>query len=277
MTAGENASADRAQLALGAALGRAPADRIRAFQDPSHEWRRIFAEAFGTFLLVLVGAGAGMVDATQGGIGRVAEVGAPGLLVLAVILFMGGVSGAHLNPVVSIAFALRQDFPWRRVPLYVMAQLVGATIACLVLRALLGDVGRLGATLPGRGISDVQAFGIEALLTLGLVSTILGTASGAQNVGTFSAVGVGAYIVLAGLWSSPLSGAAMNPARTFGPDLARGSFAHFWPYLAGPLLGTVAAVGVAHILRGPGGGPSGSRAAQGFLDPPITRRSAGSE
>jgi aquaporin Z len=246
--------------------------RIRAFRDPRHEWRRLFAETFGTFLLVLAAAGAVVVDASHGGIGRVAAVTAPGLLVLSVILFMGAVSGAHLNPVVSLAFALRRDFPWRRVPGYVVAQLVGATLACLALRALLGTAGKLGATLPGPGVSDAQAFGLEALLTLGLVSTILGTASGAQNVGSLSAVGVGAYIVLAGLWSSPITGAAMNPARSFGPDLARGSFAHIWPYLAGPALGAVAAVGAAWILRGPGGGPSGSRAAQGTLDLPIVRQ-----
>jgi aquaporin Z len=231
----------------------------------------LFAEAFGTFLLVLVATGAAVVDASHGGIGRVAAVSAPGLLVMSVILFMGAVSGAHLNPVVSLGFALRRDFPWRRVPGYVVAQLFGATAACLVLRALLGTAGKLGATLPGAGVTDVQAFGLEALLTLGLISTILGTASGAQNVGALSAVGVGAYIVLAGLWSSPITGASMNPARTFGPDLARGSFGHFWLYLAGPALGAVAAVGAAWILRGPGGGPTGSRAAQGTLDVPIVR------
>jgi aquaporin Z len=249
--------------------------RVRAFRDPRHEWRRLFAELFGTFLLVLAGAGAGVVEASHGGIGRVAAVTAPGLLVLSVILFMGAVSGAHINPVVSLAFALRHDFPWSRVPGYVAAQLIGATLACLVLRALLGTAGQLGATLPGPGVSDAQAFGLEALLTLGLVSTVLGTASGAQNVGSLSAIGVGAYIVLAGLWSSPITGAAMNPARSFGPDLARGSFGHLWPYLAGPTLGAVAAVGVAWILRGPGGGPSGSRAAQGNLDAPIVRQEPG--
>ena len=104
---------------------------------------------------------------------------------------------------------------------------------------------------------------LEALLTLGLVSTILGTASAAQNVGPLSALGVGAYIALAGLWAGPVSGAAMNPARTFGPDLATLHFAHLWAYVTGPLLGAVAAVGVAFVLRGPGGGPTGRAAASG--------------
>ena len=106
---------------------------------------------------------------------------------------------------------------------------------------------------------------MEAVLTLGLVSVILGTASGAQNVGLFGALGVGAYIALAGLWGSPISGASMNPARTFGPDLVGGDFTSYWVYVAGPLIGAVLAVGAAWILRGPGGGRAGSGAAQGDL------------
>ena len=104
-----------------------------------------------------------------------------------------------------------------------LAQLIGATFACLFLLAVLGDKGKLGATLPGAGIHDWQAMLIELALTAGLVSTILGTASTAQNVGAFSAIAVGGYIVLAGLWSSPISGASMNPARSFGPDLRTGT------------------------------------------------------
>lgn len=244
----------------------------RDFTDLSFEWRRLFSELFGTFLLVIVGAGGPVLDAkTAGGIGRAAEAVAPGLLVLAVILFMGAVSGAHLNPVVSIAFALRRDFAWRRVPGYILAQVCGAAAACLLLRATFGTAGGLGATLPQPGFTSTQAFVVETVLTLGLVSTILGTASTAQNIGTLSAVGVGGYIVLAGLWASPASGASMNPARSLGPDLALGDFQDLWIYLTAPLLGAILAVGAAHILRGPGGGSSGSRAAQGTLSPPQAR------
>ena len=246
----------------------------REFTDLSYEWRRLFGELFGTFLLVVVGAGASVLDArTAGGIGRTAEVITPGLMVLAVILFMGAVSGAHLNPVVSIAFALRNDFQWRRVPGYILAQIAGAAAACLLLRALFGTVGALGATLPGAGFTSTQAFVVETLLTLGLVSTILGTASSAQNIGPLSAVGVGAYIALAGLWASPVSGASMNPARSLGPDLARGDFHDLWIYVTGPMLGALLAVAVAYVLRGPGGGPSGSTAAQGTLGPSEARHS----
>jgi len=236
------------------------------FDDPALEGRRLFSEILGTFMLVLAGAGAVVVDAVSGGeISRTAAVAAPGLTVMAVILFMGGVSGAHLNPVVSIAFAMRRDFPWRRCMGYVLAQLVGATLACLFLLAVLGDHGQLGATVPGPGIHDWQAMLIELALTAGLVSTILGTASTAQNVGAFSAIAVGGYIVLAGLWSSPISGASMNPARSFGPDVLRWDFTSYWVYVVGPLAGAIVAVLFAYLLRGPGGDPGGMRAGQGVL------------
>jgi aquaporin Z len=223
------------------------------FVDPAHEWRRLFSEVFGTFLLVLVGAGGGVVDAFSGGqIGRGAAVTAPALMVMAIILFMGKVGGAHLNPAVSLAFAARGDFPWKRVPGYIVAQLAGAVIACLFLRIMFGDIGGLGATEPGPGASDMQAMIMEAVLTLGLVSTILGTASGAQNAGAFSALAVGGYITLAGLWSSPVSGASMNPARSFGPDLVTWDFSHYWVYVVGPLLGAAVAVGFAWSCAGAG-------------------------
>jgi aquaporin Z len=236
------------------------------FDSALLEWRRLFSEFLGTFLLVLVGAGGAVVDAASGGqIGRAAGVAAPGLLVMAVILFMGAVSGAHLNPAVTLAFAVRGDFPWRRVPGYVVVQLVAAATAVLVLRLVFGDIGGLGATLPGAGFTDVEAMVVELLLTVGLVSTILGTASTAQNVGPLSAIAVGGYIVLAGLWSSPVSGASMNPARSFGPALVTGDFGSYWVYLVGPLAGALVAVGLAVLLRGRGGDAGGLAAARGGL------------
>ena len=265
---------DGAQTVLARAVSRRRAllalefPSMLDFDDPALEWRRLFSELFGTFLLVLVGAGAGVVGAVSHGmISRAAAVTAPGLTVIAIILFMGAVSGAHLNPVVTIAFTLRRDFPWRRVPGYVLVQLLGATLACLFLRVVFGKVGMLGATEPGAHLHDWQAMLIELVLTAGLVSTILGTASRAQNVGALSALGVGAYIILAGLWSSPVSGASMNPARSFAPDLVIGDFGHFWVYLVGPLAGALIAVAFAWILRGPGGDPGGLAAARGMLSP----------
>lgn len=249
----------------------------RDFTNLRYEWRRLFSELFGTFLLVLAGAGAPVVDVvSHHQIGRGAAVIAPALTVLAVILFMGAVSGAHLNPIVSVAFALRRDFHWRRVPGYVAAQLVGALLASLTLKAAFGEAGaaHLGVTVPGAGFSSGQAFAIEAVLSLGLVSVVLGTASSAQNLGSISAFGVAAYIAVAGLWASPVSGASMNPARSLGPALVCPDIHHLWIYLTAPLLGALVAVAAAYVLRGPGGGPSGSRAAQGTLGSPTTPSTA---
>jgi aquaporin Z len=236
------------------------------FDDPRLEWRRLFGEVFGTFFLVAAAAGADVVNVVSlGEVGRVAAVVAPGLMVMAIILFMGAVSGAHLNPAVTIGFAARGDFPWKRVPGYIGAQLLGAIIACGFLWLMFGKVGMLGATEPGLGISDLQALMMELVLTLGLLSVILGTASKAQNVGPLAALAVGGYIALAGLWASPISGASMNPARSFGPDLLLLNFAHFWVYVAGPIAGALLAVIAAYVLRGPGGDEPAIQAAEGQL------------
>lgn len=237
------------------------------FWDTSYEWRRLFSEVLGTFLLVTVAVGGGMVNARFGGDvvpGPVRAV-APGLMVMAIILFMGAVSGAHLNPAVSIAFAMRGNFPWRRVGPYIIAQFAGAVLATLLLIGLIGKQGSAGLTLPGPGISTGIALAWEALLTTGLVSVILGTASGAQQLGPIAALGVSSYIILAGLFGGPVSGASMNPARSLGPALVLGDWTAWWAYLLGPLIGALIAVGFAFVLRGPGGGTAGTRAAQGTL------------
>ncbi len=234
------------------------------FEDPALGYRRLFAEMLGTFMLVVVAAGGGILHG-EGQISLAAAVVAPGLMVMAIILFMGAISGAHLNPVVSIAFALRRDFAWYRVFAYVVAQLVGATLACLFLLAVFGNIQHLGATLPGPGYHDWQALLMETLLTAVLVSVILGTASQAQNVGTIGALGVGGYIALAGLWSAPVSGTSMNPARSFGPALVSWHWTSFWVYVVGPLAGALIAVGCAIVLRGRAGDAVAERAASGTL------------
>jgi aquaporin Z len=237
------------------------------FWDDRYEARRLFSELLGTFFLVLVAVGGGMVSARFGGsaVPYTAKVVAPGLMVAAIILFMGTVGGAHLNPAVSFAFALRGDFPWKRVPAYIAAQFGGAVLATLLLWGLIGKQGSAGLTLPGSGIPTITAMVWELVLTAGLVSVILGTASGAQQVGSLAALGVGAYIALAGLWGSPVSGASMNPARSLGPALVKGDWTAWWAYLAGPVAGAAIAVGFAYLLRGRGGGRTGSAAATGTL------------
>lgn len=256
---------ERARETLGS-RSRLDAMAVLEFQNWEHVWRRIFAETIGTFLLVLVAAGAGVVSALSGGaIGRGEAVVAPGLMVMAIILSMGAISGAHLNPAVTLAFALRREFPWARIPMYLSAQAVGAIGACAVLRTLFGNVANLGATVPGASFNDTQAMSVEILLTFGLLTIILGTSSGAQNVGPLSAIAIGGYIALAGMWASPVSGASMNPIRSLGPDIVRGNFSHIWVYLLGPMLGMLAAVFSAIVLRGRGGDMAASLAAQGHL------------
>ena len=165
-------------------------DRITDFDDPHQEWRRLFSELLGTFFLVLAAAGGGMMGhAFPGVISHTAAVTAPALTVMAIILFMGKISGAHLNPAVSIAFALRRDFPWNRVPGYIVVQLAGATLAALVLHAIINVSASYGSSYPAKGYSAGAAFWMELILTAGLVSVILGTASGAQNVGIIGAFG----------------------------------------------------------------------------------------
>lgn len=234
-----------------------------AFADSRLEWRRLLAELGGTFFLVLVAAGAPTVNAvSHGQVGRSAAVVAPALMVLAMIYTIGETSGAHLNPAVTIAFAVRGDFPWRRVLGYLLAQTAGAILAAALLRALFGTAGTLGATLPGRGIATGAALAIETVLTFGLVTVILGTASGARNIGHNAALAVGGYVALAGLWASPVSGASMNPARSLGPAVLSGDLHDLWIYLIGPVAGGLIAVPLAWALRG-APSPEGGLAAQG--------------
>src|SRR5579863_1435908 len=144
------------------------------FLETAHEWRRLFSEAWGTFLLVVVAAGAGVVGAVSGGAVTLSmKVVAPGMMVMAIIYFMGAVGGAHLNPAVTLAFAVRRNFPWNRVPGYIVAQFVGGVAAACFLRLMFGNIGLLGATVPGPGISNLKALILEVLLTAGLVNVIL--------------------------------------------------------------------------------------------------------
>jgi aquaporin Z len=238
-------------------------DWTRDFENLAFEWRRLFAEVIGTFFLVLVAAGATVVNAqSHGQVPLDARVVAPGLMVMAVIYSMGTVSGAHLNPAVTISFALRRDFPWKRVPGYIAAELVGSILAAGFLRATFGNIGNLGATRPGAGINGWTTALIEAVLTAGLISVILGTASGARNIGANAAIAIGGYVILAGLWAAPITGASMNPARSLGPALVGSHWTDAWAYVVGPLVGGAIAVGFAWILRGR---PShaASKAAQG--------------
>lgn len=235
------------------------------FDNPRLEYRRLFSEVWGTFLLVLVAAGGGVIGATAFGSGLTLAMKAlaPGIVVMAIIFFMGTISGAHLNPAVTLAFAIRGNFPWLRVPGYIAAQVAGAILASLVLQWMFGGIIN-GATEPTPHVGIWVAMLTEAILTLGLVSVILGTASGARNIGVNGALAIGGYIGLVSVWAAPVTGASMNPARSFGPMLVGGDLTHYWIYLLGPAIGAIVAVVFEWILRGKAT-KAGREAAQGML------------
>lgn len=242
------------------------ARRINDFNNPRQEWRRLFAEFLATFFLVTVAAGVGMVAAKYPGSVSPAMKGAAiGLVIMAMILTVGRISGTHMNPAVTLGFALRGDFPWRRVPGYIIVQVAAGFLAALMLTALVGVSSSDGGSYPGADTTPLTAMFVEMLLTFGLVTVVMATASGAQSVGTFAALAVGGYIALSAMWGGPLSGASMDPARTLGPNIVGGSVGPIWVYIAGPLLGATLAVGVAYILRGHGGRLTASQVAQGAL------------
>jgi aquaporin Z len=232
--------------------------RDAIFWTPSHWPRRVLAELVGTFLLTFVAAGGDTIEAaTHMPVGHAAKVIAPALMVMALIYAIGGISGAHLNPVVTLAFVLRGDFPPRRILGYVTAQVCGAVAAAALLLALFGNVGHLGATLPHLGSATAPV--MEVFLTATLLIVILGTASAGPRLdGHNSALAVGATIALLGLFASPVSGASMNPARSLGPALIGGRMGSYWIYLLGPLVGALIGLAITVILYGR---PPGHKAA----------------
>lgn len=197
--------------------------------------RALGAEAVGTFALVLFGCGAIMVDADGGGLGQVGVSLAFGLVVLAMVCAFAHVSGAHINPAVTLALASRKRFPWAAVPGYWGAQVTGAIAAAIVLRSSLGDVASLGATTPSG--SDGQSFVWEVLMTATLLVVILAVATDADAIVAVAAGAIGGTIALASLVGGPISGASLNPARSLGPALVSGELGSLWIYLAAPLLG----------------------------------------
>jgi MIP family channel proteins len=193
------------------------------------------AEGIGTFGIVFAGCGAIMIDTRSHG--QVTHVGVGlifGLIVVAMIYATGHLSGAHLNPAVTLGFALVRHFPWQRVPSYWGAQFTDALVAAFTLRLLLGDVAYLGATLPSG--SAWQSFGFEVILTFFLMFVIMAVATDTRAVGQAAALAIGATVGLEALFAGPISGASMNPARSLAPALVSGTWTAQWIYLTAPLL-----------------------------------------
>jgi aquaporin Z len=209
--------------------------------------KRLLAESFGTFLLVSVDCGGAVIGSLDGEITSVARSMATGLVVMVMIYSIGNVSGAHFNPAVTTAFALRGAFPWRRVPAYWGAQLAGAFAGAGLLRWMFGNVEHLGATLPHFGA--VRGLTIEVLLTVILVSVVLGTATRHRSIGANAAIASGGAVALCSLFSRPISGASMNPARSLAPAVMSGELHDLWIYLVGPMVGAALATLTMRVLH----------------------------
>ena len=198
--------------------------------------RTLVAEAIGTFVLVFAGCGAIMVDARTHALGHVGVAISFGLVIMVMIYAVGHVSGAHFNAAVTFAFALTRHFPWSKAVAYWAAQLVGAFAAALLLRASLGTVAHVGATLPAG--SQGQSFVWELVMSAILMFVILAVATDTRAVGEAAAIAVGATIGLDAMFGGPISGASMNPVRSIAPALVSGDLHALWLYLLAPVVGT---------------------------------------
>jgi aquaporin NIP len=217
--------------------------------------RALVAEAIGTFALVFAGCGAIMVDAKTGALGHLGVAFSFGLVIMVMIYAVGHISGAHFNPAVTLAFALTRHFPWTRAAAYWGAQLVGALLAAALLRASLGDLADVGATLPGG--SQRQAFLWELVLTFFLMFVIMAVATDSRAVGEAAAIAIGGTVGLDALFGGPITGASMNPARSIGPAVVSGDLHALWLYILAPAVGAALAGLTYQFLRGERTRPAG--------------------
>ncbi|HWB02218.1 MAG TPA: aquaporin [Verrucomicrobiales bacterium] len=210
--------------------------------------RKLVAELLGTFCLVFAGTGAIVInDVSHGALGHAGIALTFGLIVLAMIYTFGDVSGAHLNPAVTLAFASAGRFPWKAVGPYVFAQIMGALAASALLRFLFPAHALLGTTLPAG--SSSQSFVLEVVLTAILMITILSVSTGAKEKGVTAGIAIGAVIGLEAMFAGPVCGASMNPARSLAPAVISGHLEHLWIYLTAPVLGALLAVPLCFCVR----------------------------
>jgi aquaporin NIP len=212
--------------------------------------RRCFAEGLATFALVFAGCGAIVLDAERGdSLGSTGIAAAFGLVIMAMIYATGHLSGAHINPAVSAAFSATRHFPLREAALYVPSQLAGAVAGALLLRLVWhGTPADLGATVPSVGSGSALVY--EAVMTGFLMFVIMAVATDTRAVGAAAAIAIGGTVALDSLFGGGVTGASMNPARSFGPALVAGEWHDFWIYIVGPLLGALTAAFAYELVRG---------------------------
>jgi aquaporin Z len=212
--------------------------------------KKLLAEFFGTFGVVFAGTGAIVVNDQTGALGHPGIAITFGLIVLAMIYCFGDVSGAHLNPAVTIGFATAGRSRWRDVPGYIVAQLLGALAASGLLKFLFPGNARLGATIPAGSAS--QSFLLEVVLAFFLMLVVLSVSTGAKEKGLTAGIAVGSVIALEAMFAGPICGASMNPARSFAPAICSGNLGGLWLYLTAPILGALLAIPACSGVREPG-------------------------
>lgn len=210
--------------------------------------KKYACEFLGTFAIVFCGTGAIIInEQSSGAISHVGIAITFGLIVMAMIYTFGERSGAHFNPAVTIAFALHGVFPSRQVLPYIISQLAGGLSASLVLKALFPASVLLGATVPSG--SHMQSFILEFILTFFLMLTIASVAEGGKEKGLYAGMAIGSVVLLEAMFAGPVSGASMNPARSFGPSVVSGALEPLWIYLAAPVAGAAAAIAVHRLIK----------------------------
>ncbi len=203
--------------------------------------KRFISEIIGTFALVFCGTGAMVINDFTGG--TVTHVGVAitfGLIVMGMIYAFGDISGAHMNPAVTIGFAYAKKFPWKEVPAYVLAQLIGAFLASGILLYLFPESQTLGATLPG--LSAIKVFILEIILSFFLMVVIINVSTGSKEIGVVAGIAIGSVVLLEAMFAGPITGASMNPARSIAPAVVSGNIADLWIYIFAPIIGCVLAV-----------------------------------
>jgi len=210
--------------------------------------RKYYAEVIGSFALVFCGTGAIIINQeTSGAISHVGIAVTFGLIVMVMIYALGPISGAHLNPAVTIAFSVARRFPSRLIAPYILSQITGALLASATLKLLFSDNEFLGATMPGG--SPIQSFILETILSFFLMLVIIHVATGSKEQGMFAGLAIGSTILLEAMFAGPICGASMNPARSFSPAVVSGHYEHLWIYLTAPVAGATLAIPAWNVLR----------------------------